>query len=79
MTEFIARVKVVLSAAVTWLVVASSVVTVFADEIAPIIPAPWSERASAIAVTVLGVLAAAIAIIRRVSPVLPDERGILPQ
>lgn len=72
------RILVVLKAAPTWLTAASAVAVTFADEIAPLIPSPWSERVSAAALSVVSVLAAAIVVIRRVSPVPAAERGILP-
>lgn len=72
------RIVVILKAAPTYLVLASTVLTVIADELAKILPTPWAERLTALVITVTAALAAAIAIIRRVTPVLPEERGILP-
>lgn len=72
------RILVILKAAPTWLVAASTAITIFAEEIVAILPDSWDPvvvRWSAIAV---GFLTAVINIIRRVSPVLPAERGILP-
>lgn len=65
----IARVKVVLAAAVTWLVFIGFVATVVADEIPGV--AGWAVRIAAWATT-------AVSIIRRVTPVLPEDRGVLP-
>ena len=76
--ELWARAQVVLTAAVTWLVIAAAVITIIADELAKVLPAPWSDRISAWAITILGVLGAVITIIRRVTPVRPEERGLLP-
>ena len=76
---FIERAVVVLSAAVTWLVLAAAVITAFAGEIAPLLPTPWSERLSAWTLSAVAIIGAAIAIIRRVTPVAAEERGILPQ
>lgn len=78
MSSFVARVKVVLAAAVTWIVVASTVVTLASDEIAKVLPAGDAETVGAVAAKIVAVLGAVVAIIRRVEPVLPAERGILP-
>lgn len=77
MSDLIARARTILSALVTWLLVASAVLTTIADDIAPALPAPWSERVTAIVISVLGVVSAAIAIIRRVTPVDSADRGLL--
>lgn len=65
------RVRVVLREAVTWLVFAGIVASAVAAEI-PGAVAEWAVRIGAW-------LATAVAIIRRVTPVLPSERGILPR
>lgn len=79
MSAFIARVKVVASAAVTWLVAASAVVTIAAEEIAEVVAADDAEKVTRIALRVTAVLGAAVAIIRRSTPVLDKaDRGLLP-
>lgn len=77
MTDIAARIKVIATAAVTWLVAASVFVAVAAPAIAELLPTgdrsaviEWSVRAAAW-------LAGAAAIIRRVTPVEPADRGIL--
>jgi hypothetical protein len=72
----IARLKVILTAAPTYLTSAAAIVTIFASEIAEIIPGQ-AEGITEGAVVVVGVLTVAINIIRRVTPVLPSERGLL--
>ena len=72
------RIVVILKAAPTYLVLASTVLTVIADELAKILPTPWADRITAAVITVTAVFASIVAIIRRVTPVLPEERGILP-
>lgn len=79
MQAFIERVKVVLSAAVTWIVLASSIVTIFAEEIAKVAAEGTAATVTRVAVRVVSILGAAVAIIRRVTPVLPEERGVLPK
>lgn len=78
MSKIVAKVKVVLSAAVTWITVAFGVVVIVSDEAVKVLPAGAAETVAGVAVRVVAVLGAAVAIIRRVTPVLPDERGLLP-
>lgn len=75
MTKTIERLRVILTAAVTWLVAIAAVLTIVAGELAtelgdaaPVVT--WIARV----VVWIGV---AVAIIRQVTPVLPAARGIL--
>ena len=77
MKKTLARARVVLTAAVTWLQVAAAALVIGAvvngtatPEISTDLVA-WSVRIAA-------VLGAVVATIRRVTPVLPAERGLLP-
>lgn len=79
MTDFAAKVRVVLTAAVTYLTLAVTVITIFAEEIASVLPEGVAETVGMYGVTAVAWITVAISIIRRVSPVLPEERGILPQ
>lgn len=72
------RLRVILTAAVTWLLVAQAALVAFADQIGPLLPTPWADRINAFIISAVAVIVAVIAIIRRVTPVLPEERGILP-
>lgn len=77
MSNLIARAKVVLSAAVTWIVAITVVLTEIASELEGL--GPVGEQASQIIARILTWLFAAVLIIRRVRPVLDKaERGILP-
>jgi len=67
MTE---RIKIVLTASVTWLTVAGAVAAILVDELAP-----WPVAAD-VASRIAIVLATATAIIRRVTPVAANERGL---
>ena len=78
MTNLIARAKVILTAAVTYIVIASTVLTVAAEEIGKVFTDGQAAQVLTIITRILAALAAAVSIIRRVTPVLPDERGILP-
>lgn len=78
MNTTIARIKVIAQASVTWLLVAMTVVQIVADEIVSVLPAGVAENVGAVTLRVVAVLAAAVAIIRRVSEVTPADRGLLP-
>lgn len=79
MKELWAKVVVVLKAAPTWLTAASAVIIIFSEEIGAVLPAGTAETVGQWAAIAVGWLGAAVSIIRRVTPVLPDERGILPK
>lgn len=78
MRKLLARIRVILTAAPTWLVFAALTVPIVTEEVAKVLPASWAERVVTIGGYVVGWLGAAIAIVRRVTTVLPSERGILP-
>lgn len=69
---------VVLTAAPTYLAGAVMVLTIFREEVVSVLPDAWQADATGVIVSVVGALAAAIAVIRRVTPVLKGERGLLP-
>jgi len=75
MNEYIDRARVVLTSAVTWLIAAQLVIqyALTQDVVADI---PLAVQVGGQAVAFIG---NAILIIRRVTPVAPEERGILPQ
>lgn len=74
-----ARARVVLKAAPTYLVAASGMVTLAAPELARLLP-EQAETIGLVAARVAAWLAAAVLIIRRVTPVVDRAaRGILPQ
>jgi ABC-type glucose/galactose transport system permease subunit len=77
MTKFLARARVVATSAVTWLQVVAAVLVIAAEEIAKAVP-EVSDDVTTVVVRIVAVLGAAVAIIRRVTPALPDERGLLP-
>lgn len=74
----LARGLVILKAAPTWLTVVALSAPIIAEEVAAVLPAPWSERATALALTVVGVATALINTIRRLTPVVAGDRGLLP-
>lgn len=78
MHELVARARVVLRAAPTYLVALSTIVSIVAEEVAAVLPAGPATTVGVIAVRVVAVLAAAVAIIRRVTPVVDSQHGLLP-
>jgi hypothetical protein len=78
MSKLIARIRVLLKAAPAQLVAATSVVTIVVDETGKVLPHGWQDNAAQIGGVVLIVLGAATAIVRRVTPVIESERGLLP-
>ena len=78
MSDFLTRVKVVLGNVSTWLIGASAVVAIFAEEIVAFLPDEWDGSVTQAAVVIVAVLTAAVNIIRRVTPVIDSQRGLLP-
>lgn len=78
MNDLLARVRVLAGAAVTYLVALGAILAIIVDELAPFADDPavaWVLRILGILATVVAV---SVAIVRRVTPVLPSERGLLP-
>lgn len=73
-----ARAVVLAHAAPTFIVAASALLTYATAELAPLLPAGWLEVAGHVVGYALAWVGAAAAIVRRVSPVPPAKRGILP-
>jgi RecA/RadA recombinase len=75
MNEYIDRARVLLTSAVTWLIAAQLVIQyALTQDVVAGIP-----LAAQVGGQVLAFIANAILIIRRVTPVAPEERGILSQ
>lgn len=72
------RLKVILGAVNTYLVLAGVFVTIVAGEVTPLLDNDTAEVVTRLAATVLAWLGAATAIIRRSTEVPVHERGILP-
>ena len=79
MNTTLARIRVVLNAAPTWIAAVSTILVIVADEVAAVLPAGQAEVVGAAVVRIVAWLGAAVAIIRRVRPVLDDEKGLLPR
>ncbi len=76
MNDLLARTRVVLRAAPTWLTAISVALTAAASEIGRLAPSGGDDVVRW-CVTVAAWLTSAVAIIRRVSPVDQSERGLL--
>lgn len=76
MSGVVARLRVILTATVTWLVVLAAVLTVVVDELATAIGA--DHPVVVFILRALAALGVAIGIIVRVTPVLPGAEGLLP-
>lgn len=72
----LARLRVILGAAVTWLVTAAAILTILIGELGGVAGIP--PAVVRVLATALVVVTVAITIIRRVTVVLPAARGLLP-
>lgn len=77
MVDLIERAKVVATTAVTYLTAVAVLITAAHEEIAGLLPEGTAEDVAGYVVIALGWIGAAIAIIRRVTPVDPANRGLL--
>lgn len=73
------RLHVLLGSAVTWIGIAATVVSIVWAELvaSELLPDGVETDVGRWVGVVLAVLAAVVSIIRRVTPVLPDDRGLL--
>lgn len=72
------KAKVILKAAPTWFTTAAAAVAYFHDNIIQLLPVAWQGDAADLAVSLGASFAAAISLIRRVTPVEKGARGVLP-
>ena len=84
MNKAIAHAKVIASAAVTWLVLIATLVTTLAHQLAELMPngtiaGMKIDDIVAALLRTAAWLGGAVAIIRRVTPVEADARGVLPR
>lgn len=77
MSTVLARLRVLLGAVPTYLAAAGVIVAILADEIGKLAPGGWQDNAVQILGVLAGIIAAATAIVRRVMPVAPNQRGLL--
>ncbi len=79
MTDFVKRIQVLATAFVTWAVYASAVVTAALVELEPYKDVPYVGVVAKWGGVAVSALAAAVAIVRRVTTVPVPERGLLPE
>lgn len=77
MSELLSRVRVFFKSAPTYLVAAATVVTIITEELSQELTGDVAANVVSIGGKAVSIIGAAVAIIRRVTPVLPDERGML--
>lgn len=77
--ELVQKVKVFLTALPTYLAVVTAVLTALAQHIVPLLPESVAVQVSAWIVLALGWITAIVTTIRRLTPVEPWERGMLPR
>jgi hypothetical protein len=75
-TKLLARLRVLATAAPTYLVAVAAILPLIASDLAEVMPGQAETITSGVLI-VVGWLGAAIAIIRRVTPVAKAERGLL--
>ena len=78
MDDIIAKIRVISKAAVTLLTLIMGLLVTLSEQIAEVFPGDTGENIGMWLIRAVAWLGAAIAIIRRVSPVEADQRGILP-
>lgn len=79
MSKFIERVKVVLTAAPTYLVAIAGFLTAVREEAIDQLPEAWQVPAASAITQALVIIGTAVLIIRQVTPVPPEQRGVLPR
>ena len=78
MSPLIARLKVIVTALPTYLAIVVLAAPMVAQSASEVLPTPWSQRVTALCLTAAAAAASAIALIRRVTPVINTQRGLLP-
>jgi hypothetical protein len=78
MNKTLKRARAVMTDLVTWVVFGSAVATIATEEIAQVVPSGWQDNVVVLGGRVAAWLGAAVMILRRVTTVLPSERGLLP-
>lgn len=78
MNDFLARVQVMATTFVTWAVIVSAGLSGAAAALQSTEGVPGAAKAAAWLTAALGAVGNAIRIVRSVTPVAPEQRGILP-
>jgi hypothetical protein len=77
--ELWAKAKVVSGSLITLFTGLAVTVTAFADQVASVAPEGWQDNVLSISAVVVAWLTFAVAALRHVTPVPPNEVGILPE
>jgi hypothetical protein len=77
-SDFLAKVKIVLTAIPTYGAAAVAVLTVISTSVVPLLPVGVGVKVAAWIAAALGVIQAVVAVVKRVTPVEEADRGILP-
>lgn len=78
LSRLTAQARVILAAAPTYLVGAATVIPFIAEQVGTLVPSGAAETIVRVAAWLVAACGVAVAIIRRVTPVLPTMRGVLP-
>lgn len=78
MNPTIARLKVIATALPTWLAAFALAAPVVAQQATELLPDEWGRKVATVVLTAAGVATFAVQTIRRLTPVAPAERGVLP-
>lgn len=78
LTDLAARARTLLGAVVTWLTLLGLVLGIVADELADYATDGTTATVVALIARALAAIGVAIAIVRRVTEVIPEDRGLLP-
>ncbi len=77
MDEFVAKVRALIGALPAQLALVQSVLAALGTLVV-VLPTPWQAKALVVLGAVSGIVAAAVRVVSRVTPVPPIERGLLP-
>lgn len=78
MSDLLTRIRTLLTALPTWLTVTAAVLSIVVQELADYVDNPTAAWIVRIGLGALTVVTVAIAIVRRVTEVIPGHRGLLP-
>jgi len=78
LSKMVQYAKVFITAAPTYLALAVLVITVASEELIPLLPDNVAAVVAGVTATAIAILLAVGRVIRRVTPVPKEERGILP-
>lgn len=83
MNEFVIKARTVATAALTWIIIAGAVLTAVAQALTTAatdaaLEVAWVDTVTQWLTVAVGALATIAAVIRRVTEVIPEQRGLIP-